>query len=154
MTELGDYRLTVRACAATQITSTAAISGALAAGDCRTTFAPAADSSFADIFLFSSTGTNRDLTVTTSTFTPAFVVSGPRFAFESDLFLLSTLGSPATATVSGPLASGTYFVIVSAEGAITGDGSYTLQSSVAGSSARLEPPPSARPAWSRPAKGR
>lgn len=153
VTELGDYRLTVRACPATQITSTAAISGALTSGDCRTTFAPAADSSLADVFLFTSTGTSRDLTVTTSTFTPAFIVSGPRFAFESDLFLLSTLGSPATATVSGPLTPGTYFVIVSAEGAITGGGSYTIQSSVASSSARLAPPPSARPAWYRPAKG-
>lgn len=154
-TELGDYRLTIRSCGATQLTSTASVGGALTSGDCRTTFTPASDSSLADIFLFTNTGTSRDLTVTSSTFSPAFVVAGPTFGLESAFFDLSSLGSPATLTVpGGTMPSGTYLVIVSAAGAITGDGSYAIQSSVASSSTRLAPSPSRRAAWHPSAKGR
>ena len=155
MVDLGSYRLSLRGCSATRITSTAAVAGSLSSGDCRSTFTLGADSSFADVFVVANTGTALNLTVESSVLNPFFLILGPGFAstVTRNRALSSSSGSPAAATLEGGKLAGDYLVILTTSGVFGSTGAYTIRrsASLAGFAARagLEAPLASEPSLRR-----
>jgi len=128
----GPYRVTVRECGATTLSSTATISGTLSASDCRSTFLAGPDSSFVDLYVLQNTGSSRTITVMSSSFVPALGIFGPLFASKDSDFVSGTApGSPATFNFPAGLLPGSYIVIVGATTSFGATGSYTIQASSA-----------------------
>jgi len=140
MVDLGSYRLSLRGCSATRITSTAAVTGSLSTGDCRSTFTLGADSSLADVFVVAYTGVALNLTVESSVIDPFFLVLGPAFASSEtrNFAVSSSTGSPAVATLEGGKPAGDYLVILTTSKVFGSTGAYTIRRSatLAGFAAR------------------
>ena len=131
MVDLGSYRLSFRGCSATRITSTAAVTGSLSSGDCRSTFTLGADSSLADVFVVAYTGAALNLTVESSVIDPFFLILGPDVASSAtrNFAFSSSTGSPAVATLEGGKPAGNYLVILTTSEVFGSTGAYTIRRS-------------------------
>jgi len=137
--ERGAYRLTVRECGATRITSTAAIQGTLSAPDCRSSIRISGDddSGFVDVYVLSVGSSRPTITVTTSAFSPVVYFGGPDVLSDYSFFDQAT-GSPAILRVSIGPPSGDFIVLVGSAAA-RATGAYTIQSSIVASTSAVGP---------------
>ena len=124
-----DYRVTVRECGTTTISSSATISGTLSTSDCRSTYAFQTDSTIVDLYVLPITGSSRTITVTSSSFEPYIIGFGPGFASSESSFLRFVARSPAIFTFPAGLAPGSYIVLVGSATRFGATGSYTIQTS-------------------------